>query len=125
MRNRIMLRLFPALLALSACHDEEWASNSSAPISDERLKELAQKPYNKGQMVGKRILLGTQSDVKIFADFPCGDICPDYTSRIIHLDVTPGPTCTAAGGVNEDEGVSVGTSNTVAPFCVPRAIARH
>ena len=69
MRSWTMLLGFPAVLALSACHDEEWAANSSAPISDERLKELAKKPYDKAQMVGKRILLGTQNDVKFSLTF--------------------------------------------------------
>lgn len=111
-------------LALGACDGGVWASNSSTPISDNDLRALAARPYNKEKMVDRRVLLGTQNGVKVIADFPCSDICPDYTTRIIHLDVDPGPNCTAADGTEEDETFALGDSNTIAPFCVPKAVAR-
>ena len=53
-------------------------------------------------MMGKRITLGRHHGVPVVVEFPCSDICPQYTTQIIHYDIAPGAACEAAGGVTLD-----------------------
>ena len=39
-------------------------------------------------MVFQHVVIGTQDGVAIVVDFPCSDVCPGQTRRIIHLDIT-------------------------------------
>lgn len=104
--------------------DDSGLENSSAPISDKELMEAASRPFDKAKMMDQRRVLGTRNGVRIVADYPCGDLCPDYTSRHIHYDVEPGAACSAMGGVTQNEAVSIGAANAMMPFCIPPALAQ-
>ena len=47
-------------------------------------------------MMEKRITLGLHHGVPVVVEFPCSDICPQYTTRIVHYDLAPGAACAAA-----------------------------
>ncbi len=74
-------------------------------------------------MMFKQERLGRHHGVAVVADFPCGDVCPDYTTRIIHYDVAPGPACAKAGGVEEIKMIPRGIAVMRQPFCVPKVLA--
>jgi hypothetical protein len=57
------------------------------------------------------------------ADFPCSDLCPAYTTRIIHYDVAPGPPCDAAGGVTQLRLVPFSIGTREEAFCIPKPLA--
>ena len=110
----------PALLA--ACHPAP-PRDSLAAISDAEIARVGAMSFDKGAMMGKRVVLGTRQGVRVVAEYRCGDLCPEYTVRIIHFDVAPGPRCTASGGVSRMEGVPIAAAEAIEPFCEPRVIA--
>jgi hypothetical protein len=59
----------------------------------------------------------------VVADYPCSDICPDYTTRIIHYAARPGAECDRIGGATVTRMVPVSIAVMRQQFCVPTAIA--
>lgn len=93
-------------------------------ISDAQLVHLASSPFDKAAKMGKRDRLGLNHGAIVVADYPCSDLCPAYTMRVIHYDVEPGPACTQVGGVKENIWIPMGIAVGKKPFCIPAAIAR-
>ena len=63
------------------------------------------------------VILGEQQGVRVIADYPCGDICPDYTNRVIHFEMRAGPDCDRIGGISQQ---LILMSGSVGMFCVPK-----
>jgi hypothetical protein len=59
----------------------------------------------------------------VVVDYPCADVCPDYTVRIIHYDVAPGHDCDQIGGKTVVRAVPFAIAARVEPFCVPAVLA--
>ncbi len=98
-------------------------SPPATPVwSDEKLLAYASSKYDKRAMMNKHEILGTHKAVRLVADFPCSDICPDYTVRIIHYELDEGQSCAAAGGLEEAILVPVGIAATKKTFCVPKVL---
>ncbi|MBS0412512.1 MAG: hypothetical protein JSR86_21535 [Proteobacteria bacterium] len=113
--------LAPALAAvLSACASA--AAGGAGLISDAELQAYAAKPFDKSAMMFKHLALGRNHGAPVVVDFPCGDVCPAYTVRIIHYDVAPGPACAAVGGIEQKIMVPRGIAVSSETFCVPRAL---
>jgi hypothetical protein len=91
-------------------------------LTDADLTAYAAKPFDKGAMMFKHVALGLHHGALVVADFPCGDICPNYTVRIIHYDMAPGPACARLGGVTETRSVPVSIAVTSQSFCVPAVL---
>ena len=94
----------------------------AAPISDAELIAADQRPFSpadRARMMGRREVLGTRNGVPVVVDYPCSDLCPAYTTRILHLDVEPGPACRRARGVVREVGVPAGDAIETRGFCVP------
>jgi hypothetical protein len=104
----------PALLMLAA---------AVAPISDADLKAYAARGYDKAEKMFKHDQIGLHHGVMVVVDFPCSDVCPAYTRRIIHYAVEPGPACDKIGGVVQMMAVPVSIAVTRKPFCVPKILA--
>jgi hypothetical protein len=92
-------------------------------LSDRDLVAYAAQPFDKAAMMERRVLLGRHHGVPVVADFPCSDVCPTYTVRIIHYEVPPGQRCDEIGGVTVLRAVPFGIATHEAPFCVPKPIA--
>jgi hypothetical protein len=112
--------LAPLILLAAA----STARSAQAPraLTDADLVAYAAKPYDKAAMMFHHVPLGLHHGALVVADFPCGDLCPDYTRRIIHYDLAPGPACAKAGGVVEMRGVPAGIAMTETAFCVPAVL---
>jgi hypothetical protein len=91
-------------------------------LSDEALKQYAATRYDKAKMMGKHEVLGIHHGVAVIADFPCADLCPDSTHRIIHYEIGPGEGCKAVSGVEELHSLP-GIATSRKPFCVPAPLA--
>jgi len=94
-------------------------------LSDADLVAYAAKPYDHAAMMFKHVVLGLNHGQTVVADFPCSDVCPTYTSRIIHYDLAPGAPCAAAGGVTVTRRVPYSIAMVAKDFCVPKALAGH
>ena len=91
-------------------------------LDDAALKAYAAKPFDKHALMGQTVELGRNHGLPVVAEFPCSDVCPQYTVRIIHYRLPPGGDCTAAGGVEETVGVPVAIAVLPKTFCVPKAL---
>jgi hypothetical protein len=110
------LPLFAALIATPACAQLRQ-------LTDADLTAYAAKPYDKAAMMEQTVTLGTHHGVTVVVDFPCSDVCPNYTTRIIHYGIGPGPACTAAGGVSVIREVPYSIAVVEKEFCVPKVVA--
>jgi hypothetical protein len=94
-----------------------------AILTDAGLVAYAARPFDKAAMMERRIELGRHRGVPVVAEFPCSDICPAYTVRIIHYAVAPGAPCDAAGGVTETRSVPFSIATREEAFCIPKPLA--
>jgi hypothetical protein len=92
-------------------------------LDDAALQTYAVKPFDKHTMMGRTIELGRNHGVPVVAEFPCADVCPQYTIRIIHYRLPEGGDCASVGGVEKRVGVPVAIAVMQKTFCVPKALA--
>lgn len=113
------MRLTPWLslvLALSA-----WACTKN--LSDADLLSCASRPFDKKAMEGKHVLLGKHRGAPVVADYPCADLCPSNTVRVIHYDVAGESDCARVGGLSRTLWVPEGVGNVPRIFCLPTVLA--
>jgi len=100
------------------------ASNAAEDtLTDAALTAYAAQPFDRQAMMGRQVVIGVHHGAKVVAEFPCSDVCPDYTTRIIHYDAAPGPACDAIGGVTAIRRVPFSIAVVEKPFCVPKVLA--
>lgn len=98
------------------------AQPAPRPLTDQAIAAYAARPYDKARMMGRHQMLGVHNGVRVVVDFPCGDVCPNYTTRVIHYDVAVGPACVRARGVVRHAIIARGPAASRQPFCVPRVL---
>jgi hypothetical protein len=96
---------------------------SQASLTDGELVHQSTLPFDKAQKIGRREVLGVHDGRVVIAEYPCGDVCPSSTIRIIHYDLDAGPECARHGGVVVDLWVPMGAAVGKRPFCVPSVLA--
>jgi hypothetical protein len=92
-------------------------------VTDQDLIKYAQNDFDRGEMMYKHVQIGVHNGAQVVADFPCADVCPDKTTRIIHYELDDGQACSSVHGVERTIAVPTGLGNTKEQFCVPRALA--
>ena len=117
----------PLLAAFAIAANGLWAQADAEAkprqLSDADLVAYAARPFDKAAMMEQRVVVGLHHGVPVVAEFPCSDVCPDYTTRIIHYDLTPGAACSAAGGVTQPRRVPYSIAMIVKDFCIPGPLA--
>ncbi|WP_049623893.1 hypothetical protein [Frateuria defendens] len=107
-----------AVLLAAAC-----AARAATPVlGDVALRAYAERPWDKAALMGSTVRLGTHHGVPVVAEYPCADVCPQYTVRIIHYELPPGLGCADAGGVERSVGVPVAIAVLPKTFCFPRVL---
>lgn len=100
------------------------APNGSGILSDQELIDYARSDFDKEEMAFKELVLGKHNDVDVLVSFPCSDLCPENTTRIIRYDIDSKLTnvCEIAGG--EVKSILVPIAITVLPeaFCFPKVL---
>lgn len=96
-------------------------NSSSQAISDEKLLKYAKSSFDKKKMMFKDFILGYHNNAPVRVHFPCSDICPDYTTRIIRYDVSPSE-CNNYGGEMRSLYVPAGPALIEKEFCFPKVI---
>jgi len=107
-------------LALAACTTH--AEDPGRALTDADLVAYNARPFDKAAMMGHQLTLGVHHGTPVIVDFPCGDVCPQYTIRIIHYAVGPGPACQAIGGVTVTQDVPRSIATVPTDFCEPKAL---
>ena len=105
--------------------DDSELQNSDAPLTDQAIINAGARKFDAEKMMGRSLVLGTKNGVRVVADYPCGDLCPDRTTREILLVVDPKVKCEAAGGVEiKREFNAMGdVDNSI--MCVPKALFKR
>jgi hypothetical protein len=94
------------------------ATQSADTISDSALLRYDSQDYDQAQLMFKRLVLGKNNGITVVAEFPCSDLCPQGTVRVIHYDV-PLSMCSAIGGVEKE----ILYGFIVQKFCLPKILA--
>jgi hypothetical protein len=102
------------LLVLAAC---------TRTLSDADLLSYASSSFDQRAMEGKSVVLGVHQGVSVVAEFPCADLCPNNTVRVIHYDVAGETECAQKGGLPRTLWVPEGVGNVPRIYCLPRVIA--
>lgn len=97
------------------------APTSSTDLSDSELITYAKSDFDKAKMMNQEIVIGTYKGSTIKASFPCSDLCPEATTRIVYLDV-PTEACVASGGELKSLFVPAGIGLLKKEFCFPKPI---
>jgi hypothetical protein len=111
-------RLLAGLVVLALL----FAPRMNGHISDQQLLRYAASSFDPREMSFQHVVLGDHNGMRVVADFPCADLCPAYTTRVIHYDVEPGGECEAHDGVTRSVDVPVGVGMLPVPFCVPKVL---
>jgi len=85
--------------------------------SDDDIVRYQTEKFDLAEYMHKTVYLGTHRGKPVFAEHPCGDVCPQYTRRIVRYD-TPLEHCEQAGGAIGYLWVG-GFAPSVEKSCVP------
>ena len=110
--------MIPTLLLLASGADGYRVRD----LRDDDLIRFQAATYDKSLLQDTRVIVGRHHGAMVVADFPCSDLCPNYTTRIVHYDLEPGQSCNAIGGVERWAMVPSGMAAHRAAFCVPRVL---
>ena len=96
------------------------------PMTDEALIAYASTPFDP-QVAPSRglFVIGKHNGVTVVADYSCSDLCPEYTTRVIHYDVAPGYACDRIGAVTSLIYLPYVITMRQEPFCVPKVLAHQ
>ena len=93
----------------------------SGNLSDEQLLKYAKSPFDKKEMMFKEFILGYHNGTPVVVSFPCSDVCPAYTIRIIAYNVSQSD-CESVGGELKSIYVPVAIAVMPKEFCFPKVI---
>ena len=97
------------------------ANATTDPVSDSDLVARANAVMSVKEAPPDR-MLGVHKGAPVIVDIRCGDVCPQYTVRIIHYTVDVGPTCTKLGGDIAVILVPVSIASVTQKFCIPHVL---
>ena len=86
------------------------------------LKAYTSKPWDKATLMHTTVDVGTYKGVPVVAEFPCSDVCPQYTKRIIHYRLPAGASCAGVGGVEKEVLVPIAITVRMKTFCIPEPL---
>ena len=100
---------------------EKQVIPSNESLSDEELLRYAKSPFDKEKMMFKDFIIGYHNGIPVRVSFPCSDVCPDYTKRIISYNVSLS-NCKSIGGEIDSIYVPFGITAMAKEFCFPKII---
>ena len=86
------------------------------------LQAWAGQPWDKAALMNTTVALGRYRNVPVVAEFPCSDVCPQYTVRIIHYQLPPEASCASVGGVEKEVLVPIAITVRPKTFCIPEPL---
>ena len=108
----------------SACGTLVPDKRSDGPLTDQDILDYATAEYDKEEMMFQKVELGSHNGMLLIAEFPCSDLCPDYTTRVIRYDVE-NEECEALGGVLQMVFVPSDIAMVEEEYCFPRVLVEN
>ncbi|HZY33338.1 MAG TPA: hypothetical protein VFE75_06200 [Rhodanobacter sp.] len=97
-------------------------AGTPAQMDAAALQAWAGKPWDKAALMNTTVALGRYRNVPVVAEFPCSDVCPQYTVRIIHYQLPPEASCASVGGVEKEVLVPIAIAVRPKTFCIPQPL---
>jgi hypothetical protein len=97
-------------------------AGTPAQMDAAALQAWAGKPWDKAALMNTTVELGRYRNVPVVAEFPCSDVCPQYTVRIIHYQLPPEASCASVGGVEKEVLVPIAITVRPKTFCIPEPL---
>lgn len=99
-------------------------SQKDRVLTDEELLEYAQSSFDKKEMMFKDMIIGTHNGTSVRVTFPCADLCPDYTTRVMRYDVDVSQ-CASVGGAVKALYVPIAAGLANQTFCFPKILTEN
>ncbi len=115
----LMLASLFGVFALACC---SRALDPSRELSDDELREIARRPIEESEVNHIDAIVGRHHGVPVRMTVRCGDLCPDYSVRIVRYDIDPA-ACPGVGGTIVRLGVPSAASVSLVDMCLPAPIA--
>ena len=110
-----------SVLAALGCGRGALRDSPERELSDAELREVASAPFDAAAVMNQSFAVGRHRRHAVRIDFPCGDVCPAYTTRVVRYDLAA-EVCPPEGEV-----VTLGVPGAAAmhlkDFCVPRVLS--
>lgn len=119
--SRISLLLLAAILTVLATGCAVRAGEPGH-LDAATLQARAAQPWDKANLMGTTVALGSYRGVPVVADHPCSDVCPQYTVRIIHYQLPASASCASVGGVEKQVLVPIAITVMLKTFCIPEPL---
>ena len=97
-------------------------AGTPAQMDAAALQAWAGQPWDKAALMNTTVELGRYRNVPVVAEFPCSDVCPQYTVRIIHYQLPPEASCASVGGVEKEVLVPIAITVRPKTFCIPEPL---
>jgi hypothetical protein len=97
-------------------------AGTTAQMDAAALQAWAGQPWDKAALMNTTVALGRYRNVPVVAEFPCSDVCPQYTVRIIHYQLPPEASCASVGGVEKEVLVPIAITVRPKTFCIPEPL---
>jgi hypothetical protein len=115
--NKFVCFFLLLIFAISFC-------SKSNELSDRKILSFAKSSYEQREKMHTVEILGYQNGAKIIVEYPCSDLCPAYTKRIIHYDVDV-ENCAEVDGMVKKISVPFGIAFGPKEFCIPKVLENN
>ncbi|OOG59634.1 hypothetical protein [Rhodanobacter sp. C03] len=112
----VLITIAGVTIGATAC------ATGPAQMDAAALQAYAGKPWDKAALMNTTVELGRYKNVPVVAEFPCSDVCPQYTVRIIHYRLPSDVSCASVGGVEKQVLVPVAIAVMPQTFCIPQPL---
>jgi len=106
-----------AMLCASA-----YGGATPSAVSDQDILDYATRSYDKNHIAQSRVILGSHGGATVLVEYICSDLCPDYTVRVIHYELSKDQKCSDVGGVEKEVRVPVAIAAMNKTFCFPKVL---
>jgi hypothetical protein len=111
-----------AMLAVLASVGCTTRATEPGTLDAAALQAWAGKPWDKAALMHTTVDVGRYRGVPVVAEHPCSDVCPQYTVRIIHYQLSADASCASVGGVEKQVLVPIAIAVRPKTFCVPEPL---
>jgi len=99
-------------------------TNSNEELSDNDLLDYVNSDFDKEKMMNKEIIIGQHNGIPVRASFPCADMCPDRTTKVVSYDLEISE-CQKKGGVVKSTSTPSLSGTSSIELCFPKIIVEN